>query len=208
MENIQEQSVRTLLFLRFDPTVTSWRCGRYKAENFVLASAIGEQIPFSDQSVDVVCAYQVLEHVKSPRKIVYEMLRVLKPGGYLHIRMPHYCRFYEPHYKIFWIPFLNKRLARVYLRLRRRPADFVDDFYYVTPWQIRNLFDSTLCVYRDLIQERLDKRLQELYQSGRNGKGHFGLSFGLSQLPGPVVKLLLSLYRMRISRQEYLVKKL
>ena len=39
------------------------------------------RLPFRDDSFDVVCAMDFLEHVEDPRKVVLECARVLKPGG-------------------------------------------------------------------------------------------------------------------------------
>jgi len=39
------------------------------------------QLPYADESMDVVCAMDFLEHVDSPKKIIEECSRVLKPNG-------------------------------------------------------------------------------------------------------------------------------
>ncbi len=39
------------------------------------------QLPFSNQSVDIVCAMDFLEHVENPQKVISECSRILKPGG-------------------------------------------------------------------------------------------------------------------------------
>ncbi|MCB1124541.1 MAG: methyltransferase domain-containing protein, partial [Verrucomicrobiae bacterium] len=62
---------------------------------------VAEALPFRDNCFDVVLSFSVLEHVKDPFRAAREMIRVLKPGGYLHIEMPfliqehgfphHYC---------------------------------------------------------------------------------------------------------------------
>lgn len=39
------------------------------------------ELPFEDQTQDVVCAMDFLEHVENPEKVVSEAARVLKPGG-------------------------------------------------------------------------------------------------------------------------------
>lgn len=38
-------------------------------------------LPFEDQSFDVVCALDLLEHVDLPEKVIQEASRVLRPGG-------------------------------------------------------------------------------------------------------------------------------
>ncbi len=45
-------------------------------------------LPFADGTFDAVTTDQVLEHVHDPRKAVQEFLRILKPGGQLHIATP------------------------------------------------------------------------------------------------------------------------
>lgn len=42
---------------------------------------VGEQIPYTDNSFDVVFADNVLEHLSEPKRVFDEILRVLKPGG-------------------------------------------------------------------------------------------------------------------------------
>ncbi len=39
------------------------------------------QLPFANQSFDIVCAMDMLEHVKTPDLVVTEIARVLKPDG-------------------------------------------------------------------------------------------------------------------------------
>lgn len=39
------------------------------------------KVPFAQESFDVVCAMDLLEHVSDPRKVLAEATRVLRPGG-------------------------------------------------------------------------------------------------------------------------------
>jgi SAM-dependent methyltransferase len=45
-------------------------------------------LPFNDNSVDVVLNITVLEHVSSPQKVIDEIHRVLKPGGMIFTAYP------------------------------------------------------------------------------------------------------------------------
>lgn len=46
-----------------------------------LVQGDAEALPFEDGSFDLVMSYGLLEHFVDPRKVISEMVRVLKPGG-------------------------------------------------------------------------------------------------------------------------------
>jgi SAM-dependent methyltransferase len=48
--------------------------------------------PFPDNTFDLIEAYHVLEHLDKPFFIMKEFHRILKPGGTLHLRVPHFSR--------------------------------------------------------------------------------------------------------------------
>jgi len=56
------------------------------ATSDIIASA--ESIPVADRSFDAVLLTQVLEHVPSPTIVLRELLRVLRPGGFLFLTAP------------------------------------------------------------------------------------------------------------------------
>jgi len=45
-------------------------------------------LPFADQSVDVIISNAVLEHVRDAEAAIGEIRRVLKPGGFVYIEVP------------------------------------------------------------------------------------------------------------------------
>src|SRR5689334_5713879 len=47
-------------------------------------AAVGESLPFGDQSFDVVICDNVVDHAESPARIVRELARILVPGGLLY----------------------------------------------------------------------------------------------------------------------------
>jgi SAM-dependent methyltransferase len=47
-----------------------------------------QSLPFHDNSVAAIECDAVLEHVPNPTKAVSELLRVLRPGGFLHVVVP------------------------------------------------------------------------------------------------------------------------
>ncbi len=60
------------------------------AQMFPGVDVVGDlqALPFADGRVAAIECNAVLEHVKNPNAAVGEMLRVLRPGGFLHIVVP------------------------------------------------------------------------------------------------------------------------
>jgi 2-polyprenyl-3-methyl-5-hydroxy-6-metoxy-1,4-benzoquinol methylase len=62
-----------------------------KHEKLLLASTF--QLPFKDQSFNVVINSQVIEHIPEDPAIMSEMWRVMRPGGTLILGTPDYGRW-------------------------------------------------------------------------------------------------------------------
>lgn len=62
----------------------------FEIENFINTDVIGagEELPFKDNSFDVVFSFSVLEHIKNPFAAASEIYRVLKPSGILYANTP------------------------------------------------------------------------------------------------------------------------
>jgi ubiquinone/menaquinone biosynthesis C-methylase UbiE len=74
-----------------DPEPGAHGVGRYTSEEWKSLPIIqgsAENLPYEDNSFDVVYSSHVLEHVNSEQQALDEMKRVLKPGGVLIIGMP------------------------------------------------------------------------------------------------------------------------
>lgn len=50
---------------------------------------VNAPIPVADQSIDLIVAHWVFEHVENPPQLAAEFFRVLKPGGWICARTPH-----------------------------------------------------------------------------------------------------------------------
>ena len=57
-------------------------------------------LPFQDDSYDLVCAFDVIEHVEDDKKAIEEISRVLIPSGSVMLTVPAYMFLWSEHDKI------------------------------------------------------------------------------------------------------------
>jgi SAM-dependent methyltransferase len=144
--------------------LTSIQIARRRLESRVFAAAVGEKLPFPDRSFDLVTMNQVIEHVADQVAVLREAVRVTKDGGAIYIACPNYLRFYEPHYKIFWLPLLPKLAGRWYLKSRGRNPVLFDQLTYTTNARLKALFNElgTEYTFIDLHRELFLKKCSNL----------------------------------------------
>ena len=58
---------------------------------------IKQQLPFASNTFDMVCAFDVLEHLKDDNLIIKEIYRILKRGGHLFLIVPAYQWLFSSH---------------------------------------------------------------------------------------------------------------
>jgi SAM-dependent methyltransferase len=70
------------LRIAVDPlTVQLVEAGHAKTFGAIRLQAVGEQLPFIDESVDVAICYNVLDHCRNPLAVIAEMHRIVRKGG-------------------------------------------------------------------------------------------------------------------------------
>ena len=57
-----------------------------------------EELPFKDNSIDIIINSAVLEHVRDPQQVIKEIYRVLKPGGVVFTAFPFMQGFHASPY--------------------------------------------------------------------------------------------------------------
>lgn len=80
----------------------------YKHSDVKFVAASAYELPFAESSFDIVCCFQVIEHLKYPEKLLALIKKLLKPGGILIISTPNKIQFGQDyslkipfHYKEF-----------------------------------------------------------------------------------------------------------
>ena len=81
---------------------------RYKRNNLKFICSPIEEIDISDSSFDVITCSQIYEHVPSDKKLMEEILRLLKPGGICYFAAVNKFKIIEPHYQLPFLSFLPK----------------------------------------------------------------------------------------------------
>ena len=67
------------------------------AQNIAVVQGSITSIPFSNNEFDLVCAFDVIEHVKDDEKAFAELQRVCKPAGKICITVPAYQFLWSRH---------------------------------------------------------------------------------------------------------------
>ena len=115
--------------------------------------ARGEDLPFADDSLDIVVLNHIYEHVVDPEAVVADIHRVLRPGGVLYLGIGHKWQVLEPHHRLPFLSWLPQRAADRYMQLSGKGTHYYEHYY--TPRGLRRLFgrfdvwDYTLPVIAD-----------------------------------------------------------
>ncbi len=98
--------------------ISEKRINRCKQKPFKADYVLGDivNLPFKDNSFDVVIATEILEHIPNYQKAISELNRITKPNGHIIITFPNE---------------LNLRLGR--LAILSFPIKFPDHFHWFYP---------------------------------------------------------------------------
>ena len=81
----------------YEPDRQSWSIARQRLEGDPDAQVINSVVPaIPDRSFDMVCAFEVLEHVEDDDEALRTWLRWLSPGGHLVISVPAHPHRFGP----------------------------------------------------------------------------------------------------------------
>ncbi|MDX1594038.1 MAG: class I SAM-dependent methyltransferase [Gammaproteobacteria bacterium] len=94
------------------------RFARERAPGDRLRFACGDamSLPLADASVDVVFCAHVYEHVPDAERMMAEIHRVLRPGGYCYFAAGNRFQLVEPHYRIPLLSAMPRWLAHRVIR--------------------------------------------------------------------------------------------
>jgi ubiquinone/menaquinone biosynthesis C-methylase UbiE len=84
----------------------------YRKPNLTFMLSNAEELPFSDESFDIVCSMGTIDHLRNPEKFLTDSRRTLRSGGYFIcsvlnrelITPPPFKRIIDPCHKIEYSP--------------------------------------------------------------------------------------------------------
>lgn len=112
--------------------------GQERADHTPLLRATTKQLPFADDSFDVIVCAQVYEHVADQTALAEEAYRVLRPSGWLFFSGPNRAWPIEDHYTVFGLGWMPRSWANAFLRLTNRGQRYEESL--LTRGQLRKLF--------------------------------------------------------------------
>jgi SAM-dependent methyltransferase len=133
------------------------------AQNHVrFAVGTGEAIPMPDNAFDLITMYDVMEHVTSPRQVLSECYRVLRPGGMLAAVFPPYYALhggshlhgYASSFPGLNLLFTNRALRSASLIVfERQKIDYQRWMRDVSPNKLWNLNGLTVRGFHKLVRD-------------------------------------------------------
>lgn len=110
----------------------------------------GTNLPLRNESVDVVTAFDVIEHLVGGESwqqgFLREIRRVLRPDGILLLTTPNRLHPFEPHSGLYGPHYLPVPLADRYIRWRN--PSFLQEYltygeiHLLTPWKMQRLLGA------------------------------------------------------------------
>ena len=113
------------------------------AERVIIAD--GADMPFDNETFDLVSSYHVVEHIEDLPSVLHEAVRVTKKGGWLELRAPDYRMSFDTHYSMAWPRCMPPKQSRVWAEAMGRPTEGVGTFFYVTAPQVTGLLQALGC---------------------------------------------------------------
>jgi ubiquinone/menaquinone biosynthesis C-methylase UbiE len=142
--------------------------------NFTLYE--GTTLPFLGHSFDVAFSASVIEHVTDPVRYLAEILRVLKPGGYLYLAFPNRLHPKETHTGLWGLSYLPLFLARLYVRMTRRNPLEDNNLHFYSYWDVCHFIHASFLDDRHwVIQDEKGKSTSALKRFAKGILHIFGI---------------------------------
>ncbi len=113
------------------------RRANFQRDNLRFQVADALDLPFEDESFDVVICSHVYEHVPDPDRMFDEIFRVLRKDGICYFSAGNRLMWNEPHYNLPLLSVLPRPLAHVYIRLAGKARFYHEK--HLSYWGLKSL---------------------------------------------------------------------
>lgn len=137
IDNVLAASFKKVVGVDIDTKAVAFAKKRFRKRNLNFNAMDSMKLSFNDNTFDAVVCMQVYEHVPDAKKLFKEIRRVLKPNGVCYLSAINRLWPWEPHYNLFFLSWLPKPLANIYLRLTGKAK-----YYYESPlsyWGLKKI---------------------------------------------------------------------
>lgn len=133
-----------------------------------VVQGVGESLPFPNASFDVVNMAEVIEHVADPKQVLNEVHRVLVRGGFVYISVPARFSARDPHYHLWGINWIPRRISNNYAALFGKAkrdvqgagAQTLEEMHYFTFRQIRKILASVGFSVTDIREKKISNKFK------------------------------------------------
>jgi SAM-dependent methyltransferase len=136
-----------------DDGAVEWARQNRAAENISYQIGDSLDVPFESEVFDLVTCTHIYEHVPDAQRMLDEIHRVLRPGGFCFFAAENRLRVWDGHYDLPFVTVLPRSLANLYVRASGRGQRRYET--HRTLWGLRRLVrafeisDYTRAVVRD-----------------------------------------------------------
>ena len=132
--------------VEYDHTTCEFVRGKLNIE---VTEASVVSLPFSNDSFDIVCAFDVLEHVEDDQLAIRELNRVCRTGGFMYVSCPAFSFLWSSH------DLINHHFRRYTAASLRKLIQFGFNVQYVTYFNF--ILFIPIAVYR-LLQHLISSK--------------------------------------------------
>lgn len=165
--------------------LTSLKIASKRMDQGVFATAVGERLPFRDDTFDLVVMDQVIEHVADQKRVLDEALRILNLAGRSISRVRTIFGFTSLTTRFGSSRCCQSSWVTHNLRLRGRDPILLQQINYTTNWRVRRLLRSGgAAAIADMNREAFLARCKGSGGISRSRKARFRQRLAASRMLG------------------------
>jgi len=137
IDNILADFLHSVTSIDIDINAIQTAQKKFPKKNISFKLGDGLKLDFKENFFDIVICSQVYEHVTSPKQLMDEIYKVLKPGGICYFAASNRFMYNEPHYNLPLLSIVPRPIAHKYIKITGK-ADYYHELHY-SYWSLKKL---------------------------------------------------------------------